>query len=173
MLCDGVLCSGRTAWKQFTHSLRETLDVLPVEIRAPLGLALSMTCARVTVGQALPFGPRKSWFLDQNTLSLVTAASAAPLEDNSRQRRVLSGPTRQRGVPRGQEDEVVEVSAGQTKSTAFPGKTDPCVTPQLLATVVASGFTGRDEYLQVLHFMHGRTGMTLPLQFLPLTGKAS
>ena len=122
-----------------------------------------MTCTRVTVRQALRFGPRKSRFLDQNTLSLVTAAGAAPLEDNGGQRRVLSGPTRQRGVPRWQEDEVVEVSAGQAKGAAFPGKADPCVASQLLATLVASGFTGRDEYLQVLRFMHGRIGMTLPL----------
>jgi len=45
VLSDRVLRSGRTAWKQLTHSLRKTLDVLAVEIRAPLGLALSMTCA--------------------------------------------------------------------------------------------------------------------------------
>lgn len=163
MLCDCVLCSGRAARKQFTHSLRKTLDVLSVEIRAPLRLARSMTCARVTIGQALRFGPRKSRFLDQNTLSLVTVAGAAPLEDNSGQRGVLSGPTRQRGVPGWQEDEVVEVSAGQAKGATFPGKSDPCVASELLATVVASGFAGRDEYLQIRRFMHGRTGMALNL----------
>ena len=129
MLCDCVLCSGRAARKQFTHALRKTLDVLSVEIRAPLRLALSMTCARVTIGQALRFGPRKSRFLDQNTLSLVTVAGAAPLEDNSGQRGLLSGPTRQRSVPRWQEGEVVEVSAGQTKGPASPDERDPCVAP--------------------------------------------
>ena len=148
VLSDRVLRSVRTARKQLPHSLHKTLDVLAVEIRAPLGLALTMTRTRHTVGQALCFGLRQSRFLDQNALPLVAAAGAAPLEDNGGQRRVLSRPTRQRGVPRGQEDEVVEVSARQTQGTTFPNERDPCVAFQLLATVVASGFTGGDENLQ-------------------------
>ena len=163
VLRDRVLRAGRTAWKQFMHSLRKTLDVLAVEIRTPLGLALSTTGTRVIVGQALCFGLRQPRFLDQNALPLVVAAGTAPLEDNGGQRRVLASPTRQRGVPRGQEDEVFEVGAGQTQGTAFSDQRDPCVASQLLATVVASGFAGRDEYLQVLRFMHGRSGMTLTL----------
>lgn len=163
MLCDCVLCSGRAARKQLAHSLRKTLDVLLVEIRAPLRLALSMTCARVSIGQALRFGPRKSRFLDQNTLSFVTVAGAALLEDHRGQRGVLSGPARQRGVPGWQENEVIQVSAGQAEGAALPGQSDPCMVSELLATVVAGGFTGRNEYLQIRRFMHGRTGMALNL----------
>jgi hypothetical protein len=157
VLGDRVLRSGRTAWKQLTHALRKTLDVLSVEIRTPLGLALAMTRTRITVGQALCFGPRQSRLLDQDTLSLVMMAGATPLDDDSGQRRVLAGPARQRGVPGGQEDEVIEVSAGQAQGASFPDERDPCVASQLLSTVGASGFTGRDEYFQVLCFRHGRT----------------
>lgn len=163
VLCDGVLCSGRAARKQLAHSLRKTLDVLLVEIRAPLRLALSMACARVSIGQALRFGPRKSSFLDQNTLSFVTVAGAAPLEDHRGQRGVLSGPTRQGGVPGWKKNEVVQVSAGQAEGAAFPGQGDPCMVSELLATVVAGGLAGRDEYFQIRRFMHGRTGMALNL----------
>lgn len=122
-----------------------------------------MTCARVSIGQALRFGPSKSGFLDQNTLSFVTVAGAAPLENYSGQRGVRSCPTGQGGVPGWKENELVEISAGQAEGAAFPGQGDPCVVSELLATFVAAGFAGRDEYFQIRRFMHGRTGMALNL----------
>lgn len=156
MLCDSMLGSDRTVREQFAHSLCKALDMLFVEARAKLGLALSTQHARIVVGQALRFGPNKPYLLYQNALSLVPVASSAPLEDDCGQRRVLAGATRQRGVPRGKEDEVIEVGAGQTKSTSFPGKTDPRATPERVPTFIASGLAGRNEYLQIPRFMHGR-----------------
>jgi len=161
VLGDGVLRTGGTARKQLTHPVRKLLHVLAVDARAPLRLPFSTTFARIIIGQALCFGPRQSRFLDQNTLSLVTVAGAAPLEDDSGQRRVLSGTARQRGIPGCQEDQVVEVSAGQAKCAAFPGKADPRAAPQFLTTFIASGLTSGDEHLQILRGLHDLTGLHL------------
>jgi hypothetical protein len=108
-----VLCAGRAAGKQLSHASRKSLDVLSVEVRAPLGLALAVACTCVTIGQALRFGSHQSRFLDQYALSFVSVSCTAPLEDDGRQRRVLACATRQGGIPRREEDEVIQVGAGQ------------------------------------------------------------
>lgn len=149
MVRDGVLGSDRTVREQFAHSLCKTLDILAVETRAALGFTRSTPSARIIVTQALRFGPRKSCLLYQNTLSLVPMAGAAPLEDDRGQRRVLSGTTRQSSTSRRKEDELIEVSAGQAKSTSFTGETDPRAAPQRLPTFIAAGLAGGNEYLQI------------------------
>jgi hypothetical protein len=75
--------------------------------------------------------------------------------------RVLSGTARQGGIPGRQEDQVVEVSAGQAKCAAFPGKADPRAAPQFLTTFIASGLAGGDEHLQILRGLHDLTGLHL------------
>jgi hypothetical protein len=49
-----------------------------------------------------------------------------------------------------QEDELIEVSAGQAKSAAFTQEADPGAAAQRLAALVARGFTTRNEYLEIL-----------------------
>jgi len=62
---------------------------------------------------------------------------------------MLARPARQCDVAGGQEDEVIEVSAGQAQSAAFTKKADPGAVAQRLAALVAGGFATRNEYLEI------------------------
>ena len=130
VLGNGPFHAGRAVHKQLSNSHCKSLHVFSVEFDAPLRLPLSTTFARVAIGQTFVFGALQPLLLDQHTLPLVAAAGAAPLEDDGRQRRVLSRSARQRGIAGRQEVKVVEVGAGQAQCVAVAGKGDPGPTAQ-------------------------------------------
>lgn len=130
VLGDGAFRAGRAVHEQRSNLLCKSLHIFAVEFDAPLRLPLSTTFARVTISQTFVFGALQSLLLDQNTLPLVAAAGAAPLENNGRQPRVLSCAARQRGIAGRQEVKVVEVGAGQAQCVAVAGKSDPRPTAQ-------------------------------------------
>ena len=125
-----------------------------VDLRTALSLAPTTARTRFTIGEAVRFGLYQGQFLDQNALSLIAVSGAAPLEDNSGERGVLTRATGQRRVPRSQEDEMIKVSAGKTLCTTFPGEGDPCAASQRLLALIARGFASRDEYLEVRFLVH-------------------
>src|SRR5262249_60409644 len=87
--------------------------------------------------KTLRLGAKQSRFLNQNALSLVSLSGEAAFEHNSGQSRVLACAPSKRCVARLQEDEVIEVGAGQAEGATFPNKRDPCAASQFLSTFVA------------------------------------
>jgi len=107
---------------------------------APSGLPFTAAYTRFIVGQALRFRRHEGCFLDQDALPLVSLAGSAPFEDEGGQGGMFACATGQRGIPRGQEYQVVEVGAGKAQRTPFPGKGDPRTLSQIFPALVAGGF---------------------------------
>jgi len=78
------------------------------------------------------------------------ATRPTPLEHDSRERRVLTGAPRQRGIARWQEHEVVQIRAGETERAAVAGEEDPRSAAEILATFIAARVPGRHEDTQVV-----------------------
>jgi hypothetical protein len=81
--------------------------------------------------------------------------------DDRGQRGVLAHPASQRGVAGRQEDEVIEISAGQAQSAALAKEADPRAAAEHLAALVAGGFTTRNEYLRIGFCAHRRLNSKL------------
>ncbi len=137
VLRDHALGTGRAVRKHLAHTSCKTLDVILVDFRTALSLALTTARTRFTIGEAVRFGLYQCRFLDQNALSLIAVSGAAPLEDNSRERGVLTRATGQSRLPRPLEDEMIKVSAGKALRTTFPGEGDPCAASQRLPALIA------------------------------------
>jgi len=92
---------------------------LLVQFGATLGGSLADALARLGVGQTFALGLLQRRLLDQHALALVASARAAEPDHDRIERRVLSGASRERCIPAGQEHEVVEVGAGEAERPLF------------------------------------------------------
>ena len=101
----------------------------------------------------MPSGER--FFLDQQALTFIALARSAPLQHDSGERRVTARATRQRNIAGGQEDEMVEVGAGQAESAALAGQRDPCMAVEHARALVAGRFTRGNKDLEILGLGHG------------------
>ena len=109
----------------------------------------SPSSSDLAVGQTFLLGLFQCLRLDEQALTFISLAGAAPLEHDGRQRRVLTRAPGECRIAGGDKGEVIQVGAGQAKCALAFDQCDPRSAPQLLATLIAGGIGRRNEYLRL------------------------
>ena len=146
---DPVRPIGRAVWIELANALGNTCHEFRVQFGAPIGLPLAAPSPCLGIVQALGFGTLKRRFLDEQSLSLVPLARAAPFQHHGRKCGVLAGAPSERRVAGREEREMVEIAAREAQRAAIACEKDPRSPPKILATVVATRLPVRNEDAQV------------------------
>ena len=115
----------------------ELLDVLELTALSVLASALAARRSLPRVGGAPRLGSLKRRLFHQGPLTLVSLTTAAPLNDNGSESRMLARSTRQRSVTSWQIDEVAKVCAVETPRGSFGNVDEPA--GRELVTAVRAG----------------------------------
>lgn len=117
---NGPSLGGRTARKQLAQPVGKLARV--VLIGGPLALlgALAGPGSGRGIGEALSLRPLERRLLDQEALALVAPARPAEPDDDRAQGRVRAGAPGQGRIAAGEEDEVIEIRAGEAQAGRLP-----------------------------------------------------
>src|SRR5260370_13637382 len=117
---DGLRLFGRASWKEppdpAGHRPRERL----VLDDATFGLTRFASRPHLGVRQALHLGLFQRSLLDQTALPLVSLARSAEADHRRPQLARRLGPAGERSVSAAEEDEVIELGAGEAKRPGAP-----------------------------------------------------
>ena len=136
VLRDDGFPTRRAPGKARAYLSREPFDVLVVQLRLARGSTLALTLPRLTVLEALLFRLLERRGFDEKSLTLVALASAAPLQDDGPQLRVLFRTPSQRRVAPGEKDQMVEIRTGQAQRDLVSGQRNPRSPTEFLTACV-------------------------------------
>jgi hypothetical protein len=114
MLGDLLRPIGRAARVKQPDAFGEPRHELGVLFGAAFRFTVSPFCPCLGIVQALGFGALQRLFLNQQSLTFVSLARAAPFQHDRRERRVLASTACERCIAGRQEPEVIEIRTGET-----------------------------------------------------------
>src|SRR5712691_10456655 len=112
---DGLRLFGRAPWKEPPDPVRHRSRERLVVHGPTFGLARLAPRPHLGVRQACRLGLPQRGLLDQKTLPLVSLARSAEADHHRPELACRLGPARERGVAAAEEDEMVQLGAGEAK----------------------------------------------------------
>jgi hypothetical protein len=149
MLGDLLRPTGRAARVKQPDALGEPRHEFGVLFGAAFRFAVAVPCPCLGIVQALGFGALERLLLDQESLTFVPLARAAPLQDDGRERGVLAGTACQGGIAGRKKAEVIKIRAGQTEGPTIAREEDPRPPAEIFAAFIAARLAVRYEDAQV------------------------
>ncbi len=120
MVGDLICCRLGTPWELGTHRCRKLLEVLVLELLLSFPRSCPSPLTDLGVGDTLRLRLLDGGLFDQEALALVPLARTTPSDNHRAQPGVLAGSSGQRGIPRREEHQVVEVGAAEAEGLLFP-----------------------------------------------------
>ena len=143
-----------TARKDLLHTAREACDELTVLFRTTIGISQPLPGPDLTVRQTLLFGLCQCLLFHQQTLPFLSLPRPAPFQDKRGQRGVFVRAPCDGRIARGEEDQMIEVGAGEAKGAFVLCQGKPAPPVQRFGTFGALGISSQNEDLKLEILCH-------------------